>query len=262
MIGQKIFTIEKNTDTESAIEVYLMLIAAELKSHRAAHYPDQYFTVPTNLAWDYIKLIEDERKRFQTALRGIGSKSSEDFNESYKSQLFNEFEKEKKQTIEEGLEIIFNMVSKQKKILKFKLSENGQISYSPMFRLAQKRADESELITIPKLSNSNLEDVERYLKKVAKCDANIKAMSHIEKHINLTGEYKCRTLVDSVNEIFIRMKSKGEFEKKDSDSNDLELKDYVNKAIREYEIFGKTKFIINDQAYYQSVYNSFKNKLD
>lgn len=260
MKDRKIFTKEKGTDAEDAIKVYLMLIAAELKSHRAAHYPDQYLSVPTNLAWDYINLIEDERKRFQTALRGIGSKSSEDFNESYKSQLLKEFEKEKKQTIEEGLEVIFKMVSKQKKILKFKLSENGQISYLPMLRLAQKRADESELIAIPKLSSSNLDDVERYIKKVAKCDANIKAMSHIEKHINLTGEYKCRTLVDSVNEIFIRMNAEEEFDKSVSDGK--ELKDYVNEAIDEYEVFGKTKFIINDQAYYQSVYNSFKNKLD
>ncbi|MDZ7718017.1 MAG: hypothetical protein U5K72_04250 [Balneolaceae bacterium] len=123
------------------------------------------------------------------------------------------------------------MISKKKEL--------DKIHYTPFKALAVSRINESDdKIYFRYLSNSLIETLIARLNDISKNIAQIKAIEHVEMHLNLSEKYTYKKLVRSVDEIYDKM-FKGK-------SNERSLSENVNEAKSNFEVLGRIDFILSE----------------
>lgn len=254
-MGNKKIFIEKDGKTESIEKtiLYLMLIGDELRSHSVAHYVGQEQSIPIQLSTNFAEYKNQDLKHLQTALKPFNGFDSKKFKETFKKELLKQYEKQKDESIKSALAFALEKIGRRKINASFKKKELNKIQYEPFKALAVSRVNESDdQIYFRYLSNGLNETLIARLNDISKSVAQIKAIEHVDMHLNLSGKYTYKKLVRSVDEIYDKM-FKGK-------SNEKSLSENVNEAKSNFEVLGRIDFILSESKYYQSIYNNFKLK--
>ena len=242
-------------------DVYLMLIAEELKSHHNASYPDEYYSVPCKLVNSYTQFKGKDLSFRTTALKkfdGYGEKKK--FSNEIKRELLEIFNSERDEALNELLKFCVDALTGRAKKVIFNTVRNNHIENVQLRDLLRKRAVKNDT-QIHLLPRTLLTALDTKINMYAKSEANIWAIGHVQCHINLVGEFKARELVESVNQMYELMFNEGKYAELKPSVILSDLKKYVNQAREEYEVIDKIEFNMDSDAYYQSIYTTFKNKL-
>lgn len=255
MKHENLYTREKTPQKIPAKDGYLTILAYTLYRHHNAHYPDEYIRVPVKLIGQYIEYTGEKHNNLHTELRRLDGLSADTFQGSFKKRMTDIAENERDQAIQELYAFLEKEMAGREETLKFHRVENSHIDFQPLKNLLKTRADEEDLIKVPSIPHYLLKKVRARINKVAESQAKLEALDHVQLHIDLTGEYKFKKIAESAGHIY-RLMGKPDLTSRD------DLKKLVNQAIMNYEIENNPDFIFNENLYYQSVYNSFKNKME
>lgn len=260
MDNQKVFYKENGNENNISLEHFESLIFADLMGrHAAAHYSNERTTVPIKLSKYYCELKGIKADQLKTALKKHDGIDENTFTNNFKNELLNHFNKGLQNEIEEALNFSQKCFNPENRPFVIKQEELSKLNHEDLRGMANSKLVKNERLYFDFYKKTNLENLQKALKKISKQSVKIDAITHVTKHINLRKKYKYKTLVNGINEIYSKLKAK-KFSSTDKQGNEI-LADWVNEAIDNYEVIGNLEYLINNNQYYQAVYNNFKNKI-
>lgn len=267
--SHKLFTKGDKPVVIEELEAYQMLIAEQLKRHHNAHSISEYRKVPYELAQNYMKYKDKFLETRSTALKKfdgyIAEQNSKEevkgkqFSENFKDVLMDTYSDQIDEHLDELLKFAAESKNNKKEYI-FKRVNNNHIENESIKELLKNLEKDGD-IKINARSKTNLKGLDGKISKYAKSEARYWAIHHVEKHINLTGEFKARNLVKSVDDMFRLMFVKGKYSGNNPNEVLDNLKKYVKEAMDKYEVIGNIDFILDPELFYQSISTTFKKKL-
>lgn len=267
--GQKLFTKGDKPLAIDEIDAYQLLIAEQLTRHHNAHSVSESRKVPYVLTQNYMKYKGKFLEIRSSALKKfdgyIAEQSSEkkvkgkQFSEEFMDVLIDTYSDQIDEHLDELLKFAAESQNNSKEYI-FKRVNNNHIENASIKELLKNLEKDGD-IKINARSKTQLKGLDGKISNYAKSEARYWAIHHVENHIKLTGEFKARNLVRSVDDMFEIMFFKGKY----SDINPNEaldnLKKYVKIATNTYEVIDNIDFILDPESFYQSISTTFKKKL-
>lgn len=266
---QSLFTKGDKPLAIDELEAYQLLLAEKLTRHYKAHFAIEYRKVPYELTQNYMKYKGKFLEIRSSALKKfdgyIAEQSSEKkvkgkpFNEEFMDVLIGTYSDQIDEHLEELLKFAAESQNNSKEYI-FDRVNNKHIENESIKELLKNLEKDGD-IKINARSKTQLKGLDGKISNYAKSEARYWAIHHVENHIKLTGEFKARNLVRSVDDIFGLMFVKGKYS--DINSNEAldNLKKYVKVAKNTYEVIDNIDFILDPESFYQSISTTFKKKL-
>ena len=259
-MGQKEVLYKKNKETYkfSTEDFQLHILGELIRSHSIAHYPDQRISYSIKIATIYSELIGKSKDHLETALKKFDGFDDETFTKNFKSEILNQYTHQLDKSIEELIKYSQKKLAPKKPDAEVKKEELEKIAFEPLKEIGDTLPFKKDVLKFRLLKATNIKNLKAYLNKVSKLSAKLVAVSHVEKHININNKYTFKHLVDSINEIYSRLINQNF--RSVNEKNDEIIADWVNEAVSNYEVIGNIEYLLNEEHYYQAVFNNFKNK--